>query len=239
MGRPHIRVIPDHLFYQMWKEASLCSDINDYVESFMSVSSLKRIQVKKYGLNYDEVNVILKEIYSVCNLSFRELLELAKIRKSQISNEFCIPIRTVEDWYAGKNKCPSYIRLSIIRAYRLLYLGKYIYIQSEIDYLKRKKPVYAKSSSSSPSNKERPDKQRPTPVSNLERYELKQNTSQQDEEDFDYREFNQRYSSSSSHISYAELLRRMESYKETSSVKTTEYTYDDYLRRKREQHKDD
>ena len=129
----------------MWKEAQNAETMEDYVDAMTSFQSDKRIRLDKYNVSYDETYIMLKNIYEAYCLSFRDILEKADLKKSQASYEFCIPIRTIEDWYSGKNKCPSYIRFSIIRAYRLLDLGKYIYLQSEIEYVNRKKPIYNKS----------------------------------------------------------------------------------------------
>ena len=78
--------------------------------------------------------------YPVC--SFRNILDKAGVKKSEIANTFCIPIRTIEDWYTGKNICPAYIRLMLIRHYYLINLGKYVYLDSEQKRKLNKPKVY-------------------------------------------------------------------------------------------------
>lgn len=250
MGRTGIKIIPNKIFYQMWIEVQNVETVEDYVSALTSYQSDKRIQFDKYRINYSESYLLLKNIYEAHCLSFREILEKAGIKKSQASYEFCIPIRTIEDWYSGKNKCPSYIKLSIIRAYRLLDLGKYIYLQSEIEYLNRKKPIYNKSNRelSNQDNKNMSGEEIESRICQKKENESNKIRNKEapiqksyrftddGENDFeyDYRSLNEMYSNSASHISYAELQRRMNSYKESSQRNRTEYAYDDYLRRKRE-----
>ena len=250
MGRTGIKIIPNKVFYQMWKEVQGVETAEDYVNALTSFQSGKRIQFDKYNINYSESYILLKNIYEAYCLSFREILEKANLKKSQASYEFCIPIRTIEDWYSGKNKCPSYIKLSIIRAYRLLDLGKYIYLQSEIEYLNRKKPIYNKSNKELGNQDNKNIYGREIESRAFQRKENESDKIQNKEApiqnsysftddsendyEFDYRSLNEMYSNSASHVSYAELQRRMNSYKESSQKSNTEYAYDDYLRRKRE-----
>lgn len=244
MGRKEIRIIPNKLFFQLWKEASSSVSVNDYIDKFISIRSDKRIPfANKYGINQEEAYVLLRNIYEAYSMSFKDILDHARIKKSQASYEFCIPIRTIEDWCSGKNKCPSYIKLSVIRAYRLLDLGKYIYLESEIDYLNRKKPVYNKSkkTQAKENTTEKDFRERRTITDGVKKKDNKysygvfeDNTSYDNDDYYDYKSFNRMYSESASHISYAELQRRMKSYSEKSKESTTEYAYDDYLRRKRE-----
>ena len=122
-----------------------CSSLALFMNKYTSPFSKDRIQFqKKYDLNPNEVNLILKNIYTLKAKSFRELLEESNVRKADASKIFCIPIRTIEDWYSEKNRCPLYIKLMVVKEFRLLNLGKYIYLESEIEYRKRKRPVYQK-----------------------------------------------------------------------------------------------
>lgn len=144
MGRKEIKIIPNKLFYILWMDAE-CSSLALFMNKYTSPFSKDRIQFqKKYDLNPNEVNTILKNIYVLKTKPFQELLEECGIRKADASKIFCIPIRTIEDWYSEKNRCPLYIRLMVAKEYRLLDFGKYIYLESEIEYRKRKRPVYQK-----------------------------------------------------------------------------------------------
>lgn len=144
VGRKKVKIVPNKIFYTLWMDTD-SSSLDSFVKKYTSPFSNDRILFqKKYDLNLNEVNLILKNIYILKTKSFRELLEESNMRKADISKIFCIPIRTIEDWYAERNRCPLYVKLMIIKEYRLLDLGKYIYLESEIDYQKRKHPVYQK-----------------------------------------------------------------------------------------------
>lgn len=139
------RILPDRLFYKLWTDAEKFEDKKEFIAKYTSPGSSSYIEFKrKYGMEYEEGLALLNEIYVKQHMSFKELLEVTGKRKADISNTFCIPIRTVEDWYAETNKCSSYIRLMIIRQYHLLRLGKYIYLESEVEYFDNKPGVYKK-----------------------------------------------------------------------------------------------
>lgn len=127
-----IRVIPDKIFYRLWKAADSDMKIYEYIDSFVSPLSNTYIDFrKKYKLNVLQVIGMLENIYRAFHMSVKDIIELSGKKKADIGYIFCIPIRTLEDWCAGKNKCPSYIRLMMIRKFGLLNLGKYIYLESD------------------------------------------------------------------------------------------------------------
>ena len=60
-----------------------------------------------------------KEIYKIANLSLRERREkILGISRAEMHRQYGIPLRTLEDWEAGKYKPASYIE--ILLAYTLL-----------------------------------------------------------------------------------------------------------------------
>lgn len=62
---------------------------------------------------------ILKRIYAIANLSLRERREkLLGISRAEMHRRYQIPLRTLEDWEAGKYKPADYIE--ILLAYTLL-----------------------------------------------------------------------------------------------------------------------
>lgn len=127
-----IRVIPDKIFYRLWKAADSDMKIYEYIDSFVSPLSNTYIDFrKKYKLNELQVIGMLENIYRAFHMSVKDIIELSGKKKADIGYIFCIPIRTLEDWCAGKNKCPSYIRLMMIRKFGLLSFGKYIYLESD------------------------------------------------------------------------------------------------------------
>ena len=143
------KIIPNRLFHVLWLEAEKINNQKEYIKTFTSASSAKYVDFRsKYDLEYDEAVTLLGEIYKKQHLTFKEILNLANKRKADISNTFCIPVRTVEEWYSGKNKCSAYIRLMIMRHYHLINLGKYIYAEFEEEYQNTKPSVYHKSEDS-------------------------------------------------------------------------------------------
>lgn len=51
----------------------------------------------------------LNRLWDVVHLPMRDLL--APLTPTQASRKFYIPVRTLQDWYAGSRTCPIYVRL--------------------------------------------------------------------------------------------------------------------------------
>lgn len=127
-----IRVIPDRVFYILWKAAETSVKIYEFIDSYTSPLSETYIDFhKKYRLEELQTIKMLESIYNAAHLSIKDIIEASGKKKAEIGYIFCINIRTLEDWCAGKNKSPSYVRLMMIRKFGLLNLGKYIYLESE------------------------------------------------------------------------------------------------------------
>ena len=63
---------------------------------------------------------ILKRIYAIANLSLRERREkLLGISRAEMHRRYQIPLRTLEDWEAGKYKPADYVE--VLLAYTLLW----------------------------------------------------------------------------------------------------------------------
>ena len=77
-------------------------------------------------------------------MTFKEIMEAAGAKKSEISHIFCIPIRTVEDWYSGKNRTPSYVKIMVLKHFHMLDLGKYVRLSSSIEHIKTQPSIYIK-----------------------------------------------------------------------------------------------
>ena len=127
-----VKTLPDRIFYRLWKAADSDIKIYEYIDSFTSPLSNTYIDFrKKYKLDELQVIKMLDNIYRAAHLNVREIIDASGKKKADIGYIFCIPIRTLEDWCSGKNKCPSYARLMMIRKFELLNLGKYIYLESD------------------------------------------------------------------------------------------------------------
>ena len=139
------KILPNNLFSTLWFEADKLDDKSEYINKFTSYTSKNVIKFKaKYDIEIEEAYNVLSEIFDKQHMTFKEILEAASKTKAEISHSFCIPIKTIDDWYTGRRKCPSYIRLNILRQYHLINLGKHIYTELEEEYKTSKPAVYRK-----------------------------------------------------------------------------------------------
>lgn len=120
--KPVIKVLPDSIFHQLWISAMQYSSLEDFVHAFTFSTSKEKINFLKFDIDDLLAYDLLKSIWNAANLSFKEILTMSGMKKSEYSHFFCIPIRTLEDWYAGKSQCPAYIRLMFIRYFHITYL---------------------------------------------------------------------------------------------------------------------
>ncbi len=133
------RILSNLSFHKIWDEAQAGSEKKEFINNVLRSPGL--FPYKKEGFDYVEAFDILNEIYDKANMPYNELTKLCGLRPSKVSHEFCVPIRTVEDW-AKKNQCPSYIRLYIIRTFHLLVFPKSIRTEYEEEYETNKKRTY-------------------------------------------------------------------------------------------------
>lgn len=138
-----IKIIQDRLFKKIWYTAIENNDEQMYINMVLR-SDRPLIDHIKLNITYEEIVYMLSNIYKMAHISFKDLLEKSNLKKCEVSNYYCIPIRTVEDWYNGKNKCPEYVKLMILRSNHMLILGKYIKLQSELLFEKKKPGIYKK-----------------------------------------------------------------------------------------------
>ena len=60
----------------------------------------------------------LRRLWDAIHLPMRELL--APLSIAEASRRFCIPYRTVQDWFAGLHACPAYLRLLLAESLQKL-----------------------------------------------------------------------------------------------------------------------
>lgn len=142
--RPRLRILPDKAFRKIWDKANSGLILEEYMRIFTDSSADKPyVDFKRYYIDYIESLDLLKAVYEAAQLSFFDILEKSGKRKSEISDMFCIPIRTIEEWYSGKNRCSAYIRLMLLKQFHLLSLGnKYIKLESEVLFLSSTPSIY-------------------------------------------------------------------------------------------------
>lgn len=52
---------------------------------------------------------LLGRIYDAAHATVPSLLEQHRMTQTDFARYFGIPLRTVQDWYAGRRACPSYV----------------------------------------------------------------------------------------------------------------------------------
>lgn len=146
MKNSRLKIIPNTVFSKLWNVANTDISLGDYISAFSKTDG-KYYKVfmqlsTKAGLDYVESIELLQRIYKLSRISFSEILDLSQKTTTQISAAFCIPIRTVEDWHSEKNRCNAYIRLMLLRQLHLFELGKYIRVESEMEYFATMPRIY-------------------------------------------------------------------------------------------------
>lgn len=145
--KSRLKILPDRIFHKMWDEATNTS-LLDFIHTFTSPLSKEYIDFyRRYDIEPLAASDMLSHIHKRANQSLKAILEEAGIKKSEVYHCFCVPKRTLDDWYTGVNRCPSYFRLVLLKQYHLLSLGKYIILESEKKYRSTFPPIYEKSES--------------------------------------------------------------------------------------------
>lgn len=142
MRKQRLKVIPDRVFHKLWDAVDKYGSQDIYISNIIDNDSI--FNYGKYCLDYVEASFVLANIYSLKNMSFRDILDRAGTKKSTVSHIFCIPIRTIEDWFSGTNRSPAYIRLMLLKYFHLLDLGKHVRIESDINFFKTRPSVYVR-----------------------------------------------------------------------------------------------
>ena len=142
MRKQRLKVIPDRVFHKLWDAVGKYESEDIYISNIIDNDSI--FNYRKYCLDYVEASFVLACIYRLKNMSFSDILNKAGTKKSTVSHIFCIPIRTIEDWYSGTNRSPAYIRLMMLKYFHLLDLGKHVRIESDINFYKTRPAVYVK-----------------------------------------------------------------------------------------------
>ena len=140
------KVISNRSFAEIWtasKEAKSFRELCNmaYESKHFSPSYLD----KNNNINLKEFYILLENIYMAYNMSFKEIMSKAGVTNSMVRDLFCIPEKSIEAWKSGRNKCPDYVRLMMLRYYHLINLGKYIYSEDFDYYINTIPKVYTES----------------------------------------------------------------------------------------------
>ena len=137
------KVLSDKSFAAIWEASSKAKSYRELCSMAFTSKYFNPLYLEKNsGLNLEEVYTVLENIYEAYNMTFAQIMTEAKTTNSKLRDCFCIPEKSIEAWKSGRNKCPDYIRLMLIRYYHLLNLGKYIYTQGYEYYMETIPRVY-------------------------------------------------------------------------------------------------
>lgn len=109
-----------------WEKEKLVPNVEDKLFNKLWLDALaqpnKEMYVGEYGYpdwfdhiseDANKVVKVLEQIHFVAHASMREIVKASNLTQAAFSTKFCIPLRTVEDWVAGRRNCPDYVRLMI------------------------------------------------------------------------------------------------------------------------------
>lgn len=108
----------DKLFAKLWQDALAQPDKELYIVEYGFPDWFDEISTET-----SEVIQILESIHDVSHMTIKDIIAKAGLTQAAFAVKFCIPLRTVEDWAAGRRKCADYTKLMIAKSIGLLYLG--------------------------------------------------------------------------------------------------------------------
>ena len=92
------------LFTKLYGEALEYSDVEEYIAERGWQDWMDR---------YENVGNVLKQIYTLSNSTLKESRERLNINRAAFSRMYSIPVRTLENWDAGINEAPEYVKMLI------------------------------------------------------------------------------------------------------------------------------
>lgn len=107
----------DHTFSTLWDEALTTADRDAYVSDW-ELSSIwadePEAEIPQDRIDY------LGHLWDVAHMSVREICKTAKLSQVALSQRFCIPYRTVQNWCGDVSKCTNYDRLMMAECLGLI-----------------------------------------------------------------------------------------------------------------------
>ena len=104
----------DKQFYLIYTEALASADR----DAFVSDWSLSTTFGDTFDVDDDAIISRTEEIgkiWDAAHMSVQDLCDRAGIGQIELSRKFCIPLRTVQNWFGGQNRCPQYVVLMMSR----------------------------------------------------------------------------------------------------------------------------
>jgi len=141
--RSYKKIITDEVFYRLWRNAGKYDTLKEYINAY-TYETLKEYNYLQKRCELDGVQIIelLRAIYEAYNLSYNQIREMAGKENKEIAHIFCISTNTIFEWAKENNRCPDHIRLMMLKQFHLFNLGKYIYLESEVERENDKPKIY-------------------------------------------------------------------------------------------------
>lgn len=137
------KLISNKSFAAAWEAASKASSYRELCSMAYESKYFNPLYLEKNsGISLEDFYIVIEKIYKAYNMTFEEIMNKAQTTNSKLRDCFCIPEKSIEAWKSGRNKCPDYIRLMLLRYYHLINLGKYIYTEEYDNFLSTIPKVY-------------------------------------------------------------------------------------------------
>lgn len=97
------------------KQYTICvSEAQNYTDREAYISELSLSSMWGDGPEDDIPTARIEQlgsIYDAVHRSIKQIAADAGLTQRKLADRFCIPVRTIEDWCAGKRTPPDYVRL--------------------------------------------------------------------------------------------------------------------------------
>lgn len=97
------------------KQYTICvTEAQNYTDREAYISDLSLSSIWGDGPEDDIPPARLEQlgsIYDAVHRSIKQIAADAGLTQRKLADRFCIPVRTIEDWCAGKRTPPDYVRL--------------------------------------------------------------------------------------------------------------------------------
>lgn len=99
-------------FYTLYAEAVGSDDREAFVVDY-ATSSIFGTQEAQSDDDLLANAQLCGETWDVAHMTVKELCKAVGMTQAALSYRFCVPYRTVQDWYSGRRSCPPYITLAM------------------------------------------------------------------------------------------------------------------------------
>jgi len=119
--------LPSRIFHKIWDAALKSSSREEYLYKYATISTTG-LKLGKYNLNDRESFDVVLKVYELSHKRVKDIANDAGLKKSEMGHLFCVPKRTLEEWYKEDRRCPPYIKLFMLRQLGQFDIGKDIHV---------------------------------------------------------------------------------------------------------------